>query len=193
MPNIFLFLLFTLIPSVAYAHTGTLGGFQAGLSHPVLGLDHLLAMVSVGVVSAQLGGRAMWLVPATFVLVMAIGGLLGMADVGLGAVEVGIALSVVVLGLSIANISRIPAFMIYGFVFLFATFHGYAHGLEIPELATSWAYIGGFMAGTAGLHLLGVGIGHFASKVPHGSTALKYAGAIVAGMGLHILLGIAGL
>ena len=193
MNKIFLFLIFTLLPTGAYAHTGALGGFQAGLSHPVLGLDHLLAMISVGVVSAQLGGRAMWLIPSTFVLVMAIGGLLGMADVGLGAVEVGIALSVVVLGLAIANISRIAAFVIYGFVFLFATFHGYAHGLEIPQLATSWAYVGGFMLGTVGLHLLGVGIGHFASKIPNGPTALKYAGAIVAGMGLHILAEIAGI
>ena len=192
MKYILPFLAVFLYPVAAYAHEGVAGGFQAGIAHPVLGLDHLLAMVSVGIISAQMGGRAIWTVPATFVIVMAIGGALGMMDIGLIAIETGIALSVLVLGLTIASNAGIMRIAIYGFVALFAIFHGYAHGLEIPALATSWAYIIGFMAGTAGLHLLGVGIGHFASKAPHGNTLLRYGGTIVAGMGLHILLGIAG-
>lgn len=182
------FLAVMLFPFSAYAHEGVTGGFVAGISHPVLGLDHLLAMVAVGIISAQMGGKAIWTVPATFVLVMAVGGALGMMDIGLFAIETGIALSVVILGLTIACNAKLNAILIYIFVAIFAIFHGYAHGQEIPSLATSWAYVGGFMAGTAGLHILGVAIGHFVPKLPHGQTLLRYAGAMVAGMGLHIIL-----
>lgn len=181
-----------LFPVAALAHEGITGGFQAGISHPVLGLDHLLAMVSVGIISSQIGGKAIWTVPATFVVVMAIGGALGLIDVGLIAIEIGIALSVVVLGFTIAKNSSFYQIAIYAFVAMFAIFHGYAHGLEIPELATSWSYIAGFMIGTAGLHILGVVIGHFAKKVKDGEVLLRYTGAVVAGMGLHIILGMAG-
>lgn len=190
----FLTSLFALIlfPTLTYAHEGVMGGFQAGLSHPVLGLDHLLAMVSVGVISSQMGGRSIWTVPACFVVVMALGGALGMMDVGLIAIELGIALSVVVLGFAIAANATLGSFAIYACVALFAVFHGYAHGLEIPQLATSWAYVSGFMIGTAALHVLGVMIGFVAKKVPQGATLLRYAGAVIAGMGVHILLGMYG-
>lgn len=193
MKYIFPFLSVLLFPLSAFAHQGVTGGFQAGISHPVLGLDHLLAMVSVGIISSQMGNKSIWTVPATFVLVMALGGLLGMIDVGLIAIEIGIALSVVVLGLTIASNSKLHYIAIYAFVAMFAIFHGYAHGQEIPELATSWSYVAGFMAGTAGLHILGVAIGHFAKKVKDGATLLRYAGAFVGGMGFHIILGMAGL
>lgn len=184
---------FLLFPMSAFAHEGTVGGFQAGVSHPVLGFDHLLAMVSVGIISAQIGGKAIWAVPLTFVSFMVIGGVLGMIDIGLFAVEIGIALSVVVLGITIASNAKIHAMMIYGFVAMFAIFHGYAHGTEIPELATSWAYILGFVVGTTVLHITGVLIGHFSGKVPNGGVILRHAGSMIAGMGVYILLGMAGI
>lgn len=183
--------------AMAQGHVhGTEGGFQAGISHPVLGLDHLLAMIAVGIVSAQVAHagdtKAIWTVPTCFVVVMAIGGALGMADIGLIAVEIGIALSVIVLGFTIASGGKISKLLLYGCVSLFAIFHGYAHGAEIPELASSWAYIAGFMIATAGLHLVGVAIGYFAQKIEDGESLLRYTGAVVAGIGLHILWGLAG-
>ena len=184
---IFLSLGFFFFPAFLFAHEGSVGGLIAGLSHPVLGLDHLLAMVSVGIVSFQLSGKAIWSVPVTFVVVMAIGGILGMLDIGLIAIELGIALSVLVLGITIALNSSFNKLLIYLFVALFATFHGYAHGLEIPELAASWSYVIGFMSGTTLLHLLGVGIGYFSRKVKNGTVVLRYTGAIVSGIGFHII------
>lgn len=188
-----------MMPSLAFAQEhahGIGGGFMAGISHPVLGLDHLLAMVSVGVVSAQVAAHkfkhALWSVPACFVVVMAFGGALGMVGFGLTAIELGIVLSVIVLGLVIAGGGKINAVTLFASVSIFAVFHGYAHGLEIPELADSGAYIAGFMFGTAGLHLLGVAIGHGADKIPDGAALLRYTGAIVSGMGFHILLQMAG-
>ncbi|MEP2978880.1 MAG: HupE/UreJ family protein [Lentilitoribacter sp.] len=188
-----------LFPSLAFAQThahGVDGGFMAGISHPVLGLDHLLAMVAVGIVSAQVAARkfkhAIWSVPACFVIVMVLGGALGMIGIGLTAIELGIVLSVIILGLVIAGGGRINALILFASVALFAVFHGFAHGQEIPELASSGAYIAGFMIGTAGLHLIGVVIGHLSDKVPDGATLLRYSGAIVSGMGFHILLQMAG-
>lgn len=172
------------------------GGFQAGISHPVLGLDHLLAMIAVGIASSQVANRgnakAIWTVPTCFVLVMALGGALGMADMGLIAIEIGIALSVIVLGFTIASGGQMSTWLLYGCVSPFAIFHGYAHGQEIPELASNWAYIIGFMTGTAALHLIGVAIGHYAPKIQDGEPILRYSGTVIAGIGLHILWGLAG-
>ncbi len=187
------FFLFFLFPFLAYSDEGTLGGLQAGLTHPVLGLDHFLAMVSVGIVSSQIGNKAIWSVPMTFVVVMAIGGALGMANIGLISIEIGIALSVIVLGFTIASNAKFNNIVIYTFVAMFAIFHGYAHGLEIPELASSWSYISGFMIGTAALHIFGLGIGYFANKVKNGKVILRYSGAVIVGIGLHIIIQIASL
>ncbi|MEM9468849.1 MAG: HupE/UreJ family protein [Pseudomonadota bacterium] len=192
MKYLFPFLALLFFPLSALAHEGVSGGFESGLTHPVLGLDHLLAMVAVGIISSQMGGKAIWTVPATFVIVMAIGGALGLMDIGLFAIEIGIALSVVVLGFTIATNAKLHQVVIYGFVALFAIFHGYAHGLEIPELASSWSYVVGFMIGTAGLHILGLAIGYFAKKAKKGEMLLQYSGAVIAGMGLHIILGMVG-
>ena len=115
--------------SPALSHDGTTlpyGSFLSGLTHPVLGLDHFLAMVSVGILSAQIGGRAIWTVPSTFVLIMALGGLLGWIDVGLSAIEVGIAFSVLALGTAIALDKRVPMVAAMSAVGVFAIFHGYA-------------------------------------------------------------------
>ena len=120
-------LVILLAPLSAIAHEGSslpYGSFVAGLAHPVLGIDHFLAMVSVGIVSAQIGGRAIWTVPSTFVTVMALGGVLGWLDVGLTSIELGIAFSVLVLGIAIAADRKLPILVAMGAVAIFATFHG---------------------------------------------------------------------
>jgi urease accessory protein len=181
-----------LLTQAAWAHDGTTlpyGSFLSGLTHPVLGLDHLLAMVSVGVLSAQIGGRAIWSVPATFVLVMAVGGLLGWVDIGLTAIEVGIAFSVLALGTAIAADKRVPIVAAMSAVGVFAIFHGYAHGAEMPTVATPTTYALGFMTGTALLHLTGVLIGDISQQYAPGKLILRGAGVAIAGAGAFFLVG----
>lgn len=193
MLHILSFIFLLVFPFAAFGHDehvtdAVTKGFEAGLKHPILGLDHFLAMVSVGIISAQIGGRAVWSIPLMFVLSMVVGGITGMMGYDLGTVEVGIAMSVIFLGLVIAANAKILIPIILGFVSLFGIFHGYAHGLEMPDLAVSWHYIAGFMVGTAGLHILGVFIGFAAKKIEKGNILLRYSGAFIAGIGFHILL-----
>lgn len=180
-----------LLPGIALAHeanTIKFGSFLGGLTHPVLGPDHFLAMVSVGIVSAQIGGRAIWTVPATFVGVMAAGGVLGLLDVGLSAIEVGIASSVLVLGLAIAADRRVPVALAMASVALFAIFHGYAHGAEMPTVAEPVRYAAGFLTGTAALHVLGVIVGDISQHYARGKVLLRYAGGAIAGVGAWFLV-----
>jgi urease accessory protein len=147
-------------PMLAHAHPGHgVHGFSSGLAHPVHGLDHVLAMIAVGIWAAQLGGRAKWLVPASFVSVMAIGGALGMAGVAMPFAEQGILASVLILGVLIAAAVRLPLAASMGIVGLFALCHGHAHGLEMPGTATGLAYGAGFVIATALLHATGIGAG----------------------------------
>ena len=151
----------SVIPTVAYAHSGVGDphGLVHGFLHPLSGIDHILAMVAVGLLAMHLGGRALWLVPAAFVAMMAIGGGLSAAGVSIPLVETGIAISVISLGLLVAfelKVSIAAAMVLVG---LFAIFHGHAHGAELPENASALAYIAGFMIVTASLHALGVGLG----------------------------------
>ncbi|MCC5793864.1 MAG: HupE/UreJ family protein [Chromatiales bacterium] len=179
-----------LLPLKLLAHEGAslpFGSFLAGLTHPVLGLDHFLAMVCVGIVSAQIGGRAIWTVPGTFVLVMALGGLAGLALPPLDIVEYGIAFSVLALGAAIAADRRIPVIGAMVAVGIFASFHGYAHGAEMPELASPWRYAFGFLLGTALLHLLGVLLGDIPKHYPRGGMLLRVAGAVIAAIGVGFL------
>ena len=172
------------------AHDGAVlpyGSFMAGITHPVLGADHFLAMVSVGVVSAQIGGRAIWTVPGTFVSVMALGALLGMQDVGLGAIEFGIAFSVLVLGGAIAADKRLPVAVAMVAVAVFAVFHGYAHGGEMPQVAEPVRYAVGFLTGTAALHVTGLVIGDISQHYERGKQALRAAGFIIAVLGCVFL------
>jgi urease accessory protein len=181
-----------LLPLAASAHEGAslpYGSFIAGLTHPVLGLDHFLAMISVGVLSAQLGGRAIWTLPTTFVLVMAFGGLLGFIDIGLSAIEAGIAISVLALGVAIAADRKLPMSLTMTVVGFFAIFHGYAHGAEMPTVANSVTYASGFLTGTAALHLFGVLLGDIARRYDVGYTILRFAGACIAGAGTIFLIG----
>jgi urease accessory protein len=141
-------------PATAMAHTGVspAGGALHGFLHPLTGLDHLLAMTLVGVLAWQLGGRALWRVPVAFLLLMALGGGLAVAGIGLPGVEPAIALSVLALGLLVACGARPTLTAAMGIVGLFALFHGHAHGSEMPDDAGGLAYAGGFLAATALLH-----------------------------------------
>lgn len=178
-----------LLPTLVYSHTGdTSGGFATGFNHPVLGFDHLLAMVSVGMVSSQMGGKALWSVPATFVLVMLGGGVMGMQGVPLFSVEIGIALSVLVLGLAIAIDKKIPVAVVMAFVGFFAVFHGHAHGTEMPLILKPYMYALGFMTGTTIIHIVGVIIGEVCKKQPEGKNLLRHIGSGIAGIGIHLLL-----
>ena len=186
-------LLFAAIPGVAYAHDGTnlgLGGFLSGIVHPVLGYDHLLAMLSVGIISAQIGGRAIWTVPATFVSVMAVGGVLGLINIGLNVTELGIAVSLVILGLVIAAERKIPTLIVMIGVGFFAIFHGYAHGAEMPDTAEPFLYALGFLVGTALIHIAGVVIGDISRHYERGKVALRVGGALIAVVGLLFIFGV---
>lgn len=194
LPGLACALLTALAPSLAFAHTGvgdTLG-FAHGFAHPLTGLDHVLAMVMVGVFAWQLGGRALWLVPTTFVVIMAVGGALGVAGIGVPFVEAGIALSVIVLGAVVALGVRPPVAVAMAVVGLFAIFHGHAHGSEMPETAAGMAYGLGFMLATALLHAGGVGLGFLIGWAGErkGPIVVRTAGAAAALAGVAILVGL---
>lgn len=180
----------TALPQLAFAHTGVgaTHGFAHGFAHPVSGLDHMLAMVTVGLFAFQLGGRALWAVPLSFVAVMALGGALGMAGIAVPFVELGIGLSVVVLGAVVAFGVKAPLAVAMGLVSLFAVFHGHAHGAEMPADASGLAYGAGFIAATALLHLSGMGIGTIAEA--RGAVWLRGAGAAVALAGVGLVSGV---
>lgn len=177
-----------LLPSIVFAHEDVqVGGFIPGFSHPILGFDHLLAMISVGILSAQMGGRAIWTVPATFVGLMLVGGVLGIQGVPLFSVELGIAFSVFALGIALAADKKLPPILAMIFVGIFAIFHGHAHGTEMPHLVKSELYALGFVAGTALIHVAGVLIGMFSHKMRSGPQLLRYLGASIAGIGFYII------
>lgn len=182
-----------LLSVVMHTGTGTSGAIE-GFLHPLLGTDHLLAMLTVGLLSAQLGGRAIWTVPVTFVSVMALGGLAGILGLQLPLVEYGIALSVIVLGIALLARRRIPEAIAMLFVGFFAMFHGHAHGAEIPNATGGTmfivAYILGFLTATAGLHVIGALLGYIALRSARGATILRLSGIVIAAMGVFILASI---
>ena len=175
-----------LLPGVAEAHLdGSDAGLFNGLLHPVFGLDHLIAMVSVGVVSVQLGGANIWRLPFAFVAAMTAGAALGIAQVALPDPELGIAASVVVLGVGILVAHRrMSPWPIVALVLLFGACHGYAHGLEIPKSVSPALYSLGFMIGTAVLHIVGVVIGEVASLQAWLWRGLRFVGGLVAAAGV---------
>ncbi len=148
-------------PSAVLAHTGLPDTQDAlhGFMHPIAGLDHVLAMVAVGVIAAQLGGKALWALPMCFVAVMAIAGASAMGGQALPGAEVGIALSAFVLGVLIARSVKLPVVLLGATVALFAVFHGHAHGVEMAGGSSGMAFGFGFVSATALLHLVGVGLG----------------------------------
>jgi urease accessory protein len=175
-------------PALAFAHVeaGRAEGFLAGLHHPVSGLDHVLAMVSVGLWGAQLGMPAIWILPVTFPVVMALGGMLGLLGVPLPGVEIGIAASALVLGLAVSASWRPPLWAAATIVGLFAIFHGHAHGTELPAGASGLLYSLGFVVATGLLHAAGIGIGTI-HRWPRGRRILRVAGGAVAAAGLVFL------
>ncbi|MBP1605710.1 MAG: HupE/UreJ protein [Acidobacteria bacterium] len=181
-----LMLLVSAAPAFAHVQQGQAQGFLTGLRHPVSGLDHVLAMISVGLWGAQLGAPAVWLLPVTFPMVMAFGGFLGLVGIPLPGVEVGIALSAVLLGLMVAREAKpslVAAALLVGF---FAIFHGHAHGTELPPGQSGLMYSIGFVIATGCLHGVGIAIG-VVHKWPAGKAALRFAGALVALAGLGFL------
>ncbi len=155
------------------------GGFVSGLLHPVLGWDHVAAMVAVGLWGAFLGSPALWLLPVVFPLVMAVGGALGLAGVDLPGVEVGIAASALVLGAMILLAARPPLWVAGVLVAGFAIFHGHAHGTELPDAASPLAYSLGFVIATGLLHLSGISLGLLV-RWPLGRSAVRAAGGVIA-------------
>ncbi|UCF34633.1 MAG: HupE/UreJ family protein [Phycisphaerales bacterium] len=171
-------------PALAHEVGESAGGFFSGLSHPVSGLDHVAAMIAVGLWGAQLGNPALWILPVMFPLVMATGGFLGLVGIPLPAVEVGIALSAIVLGLMVVLQARPPLVTSIAIVSVFAVFHGHAHGTELPEGQNGLVYSIGFVLATGLLHLVGILIGtiHYWER---GKIALRTLGGLVLVGGLY--------
>lgn len=188
-------LLITLLglSGLAMAHEdagGITGGFVSGLLHPVLGWDHVAAMVAVGLWGAFLGMPAIWVLPVVFPLVMALGGVAGLLGLPVPAVETGIAVSAIVLGLAVAFKVRPPLWIAGIVVAGFAIFHGYAHGTELPEAANPIAYSAGFMIATGLLHMAGIGLGHLV-RWSAGKWLVQAVGALIALAGVAFLTGAA--
>lgn len=174
-------------PGVALAHSlfdMAGGGFVAGLSHPFSGLDHLLAMLAVGLWAASLGGAAAWKVPASFVVMLAAGCVLAMSGMALPLVEPFIAVSVLLLGLALMLALRASTFSGSLLVGLFALCHGHAHGTELPASVPAYLYLLGMVGASTMLHLAGLGIGH---ALRHSQWLLRTGGALVAGAGVWLL------
>ncbi len=176
----------TCAPALAHDDTGLAGGFANGFAHPLSGLDHMLAMVAVGLWGAFLGRPLIYALPMVFPIMMTVGGAVAMAGVPLPPVEVGIALSVVVLGGLIAGAVRAPVAVACGVVALFALFHGFAHGTELPSAADPVGYSLGFVVATGLLHVVGIAIG-FISVLPRGTLALRGLGGGVFAAGTWFL------
>lgn len=176
-------------PALAHTEAGIAGGFVSGFAHPILGWDHVVAMVAVGLWGAFLGAPAIWLLPVVFPLVMAFGAVLGILGVPLPAVEIGIAGSAVVLGLLILMQARPPLWLASIIVAAFAVFHGYAHGTELPEAANPFAYAVGFVIATGLLHLAGIAFGLLV-RWPAGTYAVRAGGGVISLVGAAFLFGI---
>jgi len=170
----------------AHVQQGQAAGFLTGLRHPVSGLDHVLAMIAVGLWGAQLGAPAVWLLPVTFPMVMAFGGFLGLVGIPVPGVEVGIAASAILLGLVVAREARPPLVVAAVLVGFFAIFHGHAHGTELPAGQSGLMYSIGFVVATGCLHGVGIAIG-VVHRWPLGRVAMRLAGAAVTVAGFGFL------
>ena len=177
----------SVLPSAALAHIGLehASSFASGFKHPFTGLDHMLAMLAVGLWAGLNGGRALWLWPAAFVGVMVLGGVLGISGVAVPMVEAGILASVVVLGLLVLAAAQLPAAAGAILVAAFALLHGHAHGAELPGDAAAVTYAAGFAIATAILHAVGIGVARIAGSAK-GRLAVRGAGALVAAAGVAL-------
>lgn len=189
--NLIFFLVFVYLfiwPVTAWAHveSGQAGGFVSGLRHPVSGLDHVLAMVAVGLWGAQLGPPAVWMLPVAFPMMMAFGGMLGLMGLPVPGIEIGIAVSGIVLGALIIWEAQIPLAAALVVVALFAIFHGHAHGTERMPGQSAILYSLGFVIATGMLHAAGIGIGVI-HRWQTGRLALRFAGSLIMVGGLYFL------
>ncbi|PWQ96306.1 HupE/UreJ family protein [Leucothrix arctica] len=175
-------------PALAHTGEGITGGFMSGFLHPLAGLDHVTAMVAVGILGAFLGRPAIWVLPVVFPLVMAFGGVIGVMGIPMPYIETGIALSSVVLGLFIVLALKMPLWFAAIIVGAFAIFHGYAHGAELPTAANPLAYSVGFVISTGLLHIAGIGIGELI-RWPAGVIIARAIGGIIALAGVGFLTG----
>lgn len=180
--------LLALLSSLAHAHveTGSASGFVSGFLHPIFGLDHLIAMVAVGLWGAQLGSPAIWILPITFPIVMALGGVLGVLGLPLPGVEIGIAASAVVLGAMVAFAARPPLWFAALIIAAFAILHGHAHGTELPSAVNPLSYGVGFVIATGLLHLVGILIGLLV-RWPAGTWVVRASGGAIAALGVYFL------
>jgi len=178
-----------LCASAAFAHViqENVGGLGSGFAHPMTGPDHFLAMFAVGLWGAQMGGRQIWTLPVTFPLIMVIGGVLGILGAPLPHVELGVALSVIVLGAAIAFTWRPAQWIAMLLVSVFAIFHGYAHGAELPNATDPADFAIGFVLATGLIHILGIGVG-IALQKPMQGQLIRYLGALVALCGFYFLV-----
>jgi urease accessory protein len=183
--------LLALVSSSALAHaeaSDAAGGFIAGFLHPLLGWDHVVAMVAVGLWGAFLGAPAIWVLPVVFPLVMALGGVLGVAGVPIPAVETGIAVSAIVLGAMVALAARPPLAIAAVVVGVFAVFHGHAHGTELPSAANPLVYSLGFVLATGLLHAGGIAFGLLV-RWQAGRLAVRGLGGVIGLVGMAFLVG----
>jgi urease accessory protein len=180
-----------LFAGLASAHegAGVAGGFASGFMHPILGWDHVIAMVAVGLWGAFLGWPAIWILPVVFPMVMAFGGVLGVMGVPVPAVETGIAVSAIVLGAMVAAAARPNIRVAAVIVAAFAIFHGHAHGTELPGAANPLAYSVGFVMATGLLHLSGIAFGSL-TQWPAGRVMVRASGGVIALLGVGFLTGI---
>jgi urease accessory protein len=182
----FLLMLIAVANAHAHAEVGVAGGLVSGFLHPIFGPDHLVAMVAVGLWGAQLGSPAIWLLPITFPVVMAMGALLGLAGLPLPGIEIGVAASALILGAMVAFALRPPFWVAAILVGIFAVFHGYAHGAELPEAANPLAYGVGFVVATGLLHLCGILLGLLVGWTA-GAWVVRLSGAGIASLGVYFL------
>jgi urease accessory protein len=188
-PAVAAWLIALLVPQPVSAHiiAGAQGGFGSGFAHPLTGTDHFLAMFAVGLWGAQMGGRPVWTLPVTFPLIMVFGGILGMISIPLGGIEIGIAISILALGLAIAFAWRPAEWISLILIAFFALCHGYAHGVELPLSADPADYAVGFVLATGMIHLLGIGVGLGLNK-PLGGRLSRGLGALIALGGVYFLV-----
>ena len=187
---LWIIILSLIVPASVLAHTGegVTGGLMSGFMHPVAGLDHVTAMVAVGILGAFLGKPAIWVLPVVFPLVMAFGGVLGLIGVPIPFIEAGIAASSIVLGLMILFALKPPLWIAAVIVAAFSIFHGHAHGTEMPYLAKPLLYACGFVTGTGIIHIAGVMVGMTAKQFKNGTQILRYLGAGIAGIGFYLII-----
>lgn len=173
-------------PALAHVEQGQAAGFVTGLEHPWSGLDHVLAMIAVGLWGAQLGNPALWILPVTFPMVMAMGAMMGLLGIPVPGIEIGIAVSAILLGVMVLGEVKPKLYIATVMVGFFAIFHGHAHGTELPAGQSGLLYSMGFVIATGVLHGIGILIGTI-HRWPAGKLALRGAGAFIAAMGVFFL------